>query len=76
MLAKVLIEFRVIQGSRLAPWMLGACIGRWPKRIKLDQYTVCENVDCEKCNSLAPGAIDLDDETEIKHDPFGVLRLV
>ena len=36
-------------------------------------YTICANADCETCNSLEPGELDIEVETEIKRDPFGVL---
>jgi hypothetical protein len=32
-IAKVLIEFKFIQRSRFAPWVLGACVRRWPERV-------------------------------------------
>ena len=34
LIAKVLIEFRFIQRRRFAPYVLGACIGRWPERVR------------------------------------------
>lgn len=31
--AKILIELRWVQRSKLAPYVLGACIGRWPHKV-------------------------------------------
>ena len=72
LVAKIFIEFRWVQRSRFAPWVLGACWGVWPDKVHDDHYKVC--VDCETCHSLSPGEVDIDDDGEIKHDPFGLLR--
>lgn len=37
LIAKVLIEFRFVQRSRFAPWVLGACVGRWPEKVELTE---------------------------------------
>ena len=50
--------------------MLGACLGVWPEKIHNDHFKIC--VDCEICSSLQPGEVDIDDDREIKHDPFGL----
>jgi hypothetical protein len=56
-----------------APWLFGSRFGRWPEKINDDHYAICTDSDCETCRSLEPGELDIDDEREIKHDPFGVL---
>lgn len=33
MLARILIEFSWVRRSRFAPYVLGACVGRWPQRV-------------------------------------------
>ena len=33
LIAKALIEFRSVQRSRFPPYVLGACVGRWPERV-------------------------------------------
>ena len=55
------------------PWLLGSTFGRYPEQIHDDHYTICTNAECETCRSLRPGELDIDDEREIKHDPFGIL---
>lgn len=37
LIAKVLIKFIFVQRSRFAPYVLGACIGRWPERVSDDE---------------------------------------
>jgi len=55
------------------PFLFGARLGRWPQKINEDHYTLCSNSNCETCRSLGPGEIEMDEETEITHDPFGIL---
>jgi hypothetical protein len=59
--------------ARWAPWLFGSRFGRWPEKINDDYYTICTDANCETCRSLEPGELDIEDEREIKHDPFGVL---
>jgi hypothetical protein len=56
-----------------APWFFGSTLGRYPEKIHDDHYKFCTDADCETCRSLEPGELDIDDEREIKHDPYGVL---
>lgn len=37
LLVRILIEFKFVQRSRFAPWVLGACVGRWPERVPDDE---------------------------------------
>jgi len=59
--------------ARWAPWLFGSRFGRWPEKFNDSHYTICADADCETCSSLEPGELDIEVETEIKHDPFGVL---
>lgn len=70
------IRFRVVRRSRFAPWVLGACYGRWPERIHDEHYTICSDEQCETCLSLESDEIDIDYDNEIKHDPFNLLPRV
>lgn len=61
---------------QFAPWIIAARLGRWPirvERVNDDHYKICRDTDCETCRSLRAGEINVDDELEIKHDPFNLL---
>ncbi len=70
--AKLLLQTNLFP-SHWTPWLFGARLGRWPKKINYDHYTLCTEADCEICRSLLPGELDIDNENEITHDPFAVL---
>jgi hypothetical protein len=72
LISKLCWRFRLFP-EQWAPWLLGARFGRWPEKINLDTYKFCDNADCEICPALCDGEIDIDDQREIKHDPFGIL---
>ena len=56
--------------ARWRPFLFGARLGRWPQKIN---HTLCSNPNCETCRSLGPGEIEIEEEREITHDPFGIL---
>lgn len=70
--AKLLLQTKLFR-SRWTPWLFGALLGRWPKKINDDHYTLCRDTDCETCQSLLPGELDIDNEGQITHDPFNIL---
>jgi hypothetical protein len=70
--AKLLLQSKLFP-RRWTPWLFGALLGRWGEKINDDHYTLCSNTDCETCNSLLPGELDIDDDREITHDPFHIL---
>ena len=68
----------LIQSKLLPPhWIL--TVARWrtfrtlAREINDDHYTIYTHPDCETCRSLTPGELDIDNEREIKHDPFDIL---
>jgi hypothetical protein len=71
-ISKLLIQSKLLPPHWI-PWLVGARLGRWPEKINDDHYTICRNPDCETCRSLTPGELDIDNEREIKHDPFDIL---
>lgn len=72
LIAKVCWHFKLLP-KKWAPWLFGSTLGRYPEQVHDEHYTLCTESDCETCRSLAPGELDIDDEREIKHDPFRIL---
>ena len=54
---------------KFAPWIIAARLGRWPQKVNINHYRICNEANCEICRSLKPNEIDIDDEQEIKHYP-------
>ena len=59
--------------AKWRPFLLAARLGRWPQKINDDHYTLCSNSKCETCRSLGQGEIEIEEERQITHDPFGIL---
>jgi len=59
--------------ARWRPFLFGARLGRWPQKINHDHYTLCSDSNCQICRSLGSDEIEMDEQTEITHDPFGIL---
>ena len=72
LISKICWHFKLLP-KEWAPWLFGSTLGRYPEQVHDDHYTLCTDSDCETCRSLAPSEFDIDDETEITHDPFGIL---
>ena len=72
LIAKLCWHFKLIP-KKWAPWLFGSTLGRYPEQVHDEHYTLCTDFDCETCRSLTPGELDIDDEREIKHDPFRIL---